>query len=234
MKLWNATRSTFLLGSSLTILACAQAENDEHHTEPEGGLHNAVAESSSTITEEPKARHPKESSAVSRSADRHAHGGAVLSIVSENDVLIVELESPLFNFLGFEYEPRSSDEKARVSEVEARLNQPESLFDFNTNAECDLNALVTKVSLFDSDIEDHGHDSAHQDHHDDHASSDDHKDVVLSYRFTCEAINKLKTVHVKVFQYFPNFTELELVYLGPTRQMSAELSSSRPIADLTR
>jgi len=47
-------------------------------------------------------------------------------------------------------------------------------------------------------------------------------------------MSKLKKIEVSLFEEFPFFKELELVYLGPSQQMSVELSSSRPNADLTR
>jgi len=84
------------------------------------------------------------------------------------------------------------------------------------------------------DHHDDDHDENHDEEHDEHEEAGAHKDVILNYKLTCKNPDKLKSVSVDFFNVFSNFTELELVYLGPNTQMSTKLSSSRPSVDLTR
>ena len=55
----------------------------------------------------------------------HAHGLVELHGVLDGSVLILELESPAVNFLGFEHLARTAEEQARVGQVASILPQPE-------------------------------------------------------------------------------------------------------------
>ncbi|MEP4051562.1 MAG: DUF2796 domain-containing protein [Litorimonas sp.] len=185
-----------------------------------------------------------------RSADSHVHGGATLSIASENETIQIEFETPLFNLLGFEYAPKTDAEKALVSEAEVSLTQPEKLIRFNDAANCSFETPSSNVDLFEThsgeEDDEHHDDHDHSDHHEEESETDDHdehhqhkeddvhKDVLLNYFLSCGEIDKLKTVKVDLFEIFPNLTELELVYLGPSQQMSADLTPSKATAELTR
>jgi len=230
-------RSICLLSLSFALLGCSQAEThpnieatDAHsdaHVHTKTAEHSGHSERSVT-----KASHV-------RSAESHIHGGASLSIVSEGDAITIEFETPLYNLLGFEYAPQTRNEKLRVSETEDILSKPQNLIKFNAEAKCSFKGPLSHIDLFhnDHDEEDH-HDDEHHDHedakHHEENSKAKHTDVTLSYALKCQSIEKLKTVKVEFFNVFSNFAQLELVYLGPNQQMSADLSSSRPMADLTR
>ena len=219
------SRSFLFISAGLALIACAPEQGgDEKAHEPQ--LHAASDATSDHMEPGEAADTPELNGAAIRSAESHSHGGAVLSVATENNTIAMELETPLYNLLGFEYEPKTPEEKARVLEVETRLALPETLIRFNSEAGCTYDKTAKKIALFD-EHSDHDHD-----HDDDHDT--DHKDVILEYGLQCKAMGKLKKLEVTLFEEFPFFKELELVYLGPSQQMSAELSSSRPNADLTR
>ena len=48
------------------------------------------------------------------SLDAHVHGEAELNIVIEGRELLMELESPSFNLVGFEHEPQSLNQQDLV------------------------------------------------------------------------------------------------------------------------
>ena len=175
---------------------------------------------------------------ISRSADGHVHGGAKLFVVSEKGAIQMEFETPLYNLIGFEYAPQTDEEKARILDVEKRLSQPETLFSFNSEAKCTFETLDGKVALFPKKTEhltDHqGHEKHDNDHHDEHNHDKTHADIKLNYAATCGNLDKLQTIKVLFFKDFQNMTDVELVYLGPSQQIGAELSPSKPTADLLR
>ena len=212
-------------------------------------------------TESVSAAKVEAATAKIRSADSHIHGGANLSVVSEKNLVMVELETPLYNLLGFEYEPRSAAEKETVSSAQNLLSRPEELITFNADSGCRFNAVSYDISLFKTaaeatesddhshaheDDDDHKHDENAHDHNDehyDHKDADDHddhddhaghKDVILNYTAQCSAPEKLKNITVEFFENFPNLTDLELVYLGPSVQRSAELSAQQNSADISK
>jgi len=222
----NTRKSITLLAPavlSLALVACSPSHSD------------ADPQSADNTHDD----HDAHSSEV-RSAESHIHGGAAMAIVSEKNRITIEFESPLYNLLGFEYEPRSEAEKDLAEKVEAALSKPQNLISFNKDAKCSFLDSKPEVELFDHDDDHHEdeeddehHDDDHHEDHDDE-SSENHADVILNYELTCKAIDKLKTVRVEFFNEFSNFTELELIYLGPSKQLSAELTASRPTADLTK
>ena len=226
-KLRIISKRVLFISAAFVLIGCAQEQAGHSHIEADhkhAELHSSAEVSSEHSAHSDTAHKQETKSVTTRSADSHSHGGAVLSVAAENNSIVMELETPLYNLLGFEYAPKTPEEKARVSEVEAHLSRPENLMSFNAEAGCVYDKPVRSVALFD----------AHSDHEheDDHGS--DHKDVILEYGLQCKSIGKLRKLEVSLFEEFPFFKELELVYLGPSHQMSTELSSSRPTADLTR
>jgi len=217
MKSCNPLRTLLILASSLSVMACSAPHDDHHHDEDhhhDDQPHDT--QHSHTSQAETKTNKSKTQTSTIRSADSHVHGGASLSVATEKNSIFMEFETPLFNLLGFEYEPRSSDERARVQDVETQLATPEDLFRFNKAAKCTFNQPRHKPVLFEPNSEDH-----------------DHKDVLLRYSLNCKAIEKLKNIEVLFFKNFSHLTEMELVYLGPKLQMRTELSPSKLSADLT-
>jgi len=166
-------------------------------------------------------------------------------VVVEGSKVIVELETPLYNLVGFEHAAETEKQKAAVIKAESVLSGGAPLFMFNVEAGCGAPDISGSVKL---DI-DHGHDD-HEDHedHDDHIKNDTHneddieenhdpdahKDVVLQYEYICSSPKALKNVTVMLFEYFENLTELDLVYLAPNTQKQGDLSAAKPRMDLTR
>ncbi len=225
------------IGFSLTLVGCSPSHSEEtHHVED---AHSATHEVETPEKVETEKHSDHETHSEVRSAESHIHGGAMLAIVSQNNRITIEFESPLYNLLGFEYAPRSKEEKALVDRVEKTLSNPKILISFNREAKCTYLDFISGVELFDDhdeshhDEDDEHHDKNHDENHDEE-TSDTHADVILNYELTCKAIDKLNMVRVEFFNEFSNFTELELVYLGPSKQMSANLTASKPTADLTK
>jgi len=166
-----------------------------------------------------------------RSADSHVHGDAVLAMALDGSRLTVELETPLYNFVGFERAPDSEPEKLALKAGEKALANPAQLFLFNSEAKCEPEAEMSPVSL----MADHdGHEDSYDQHHDDeehedeeHGEEQGHQDVIVEYVFNCVAPNKLKSVQVNLFQAFPNMTELDTIYLGPSTQSSSTLKPNK-------
>ena len=120
-----------------------------------------------------------------RSADAHLHGAAELAIVLENGRVTVELETPLYNLLGFEHAPETEAQKATVVTAEEQLAAGDTLFKFNAAAACEFDVKNGRINLFENtvghDDHDHNDDNDHSDHHadgdhshDDHAHDEDH------------------------------------------------------------
>ncbi|MDR1395070.1 MAG: DUF2796 domain-containing protein [Deltaproteobacteria bacterium] len=123
----------------------------------------------------------------------HEHGTASLKVILDQNLVELELDSPLINFISFEHPPRTPEQETevrRMGEILAKFGelfvptpaagcQPKGL---NVHSDNIKPALLPEASLPDED--DHGpadhHDGADHDHEDgdhDHEDADhDHED----------------------------------------------------------
>ena len=174
-----------------------------------------------------------------RSAEAHVHGNAKLALVLDGSTLTAELESPLYNLVGFEHAAETDEQRAAIETAEKVLQDPASVFVINDAANCvtDANALDVHLEA-DSSHDDHSHEDGH-DHDDDHGHDEEHghdddhdhdgdhdhdeahathKDVLITYTFTCETPSAISPITVNLLAKFPNMEKLEVVYLGPNTQ----------------
>ncbi|WP_415811835.1 DUF2796 domain-containing protein [Litorimonas haliclonae] len=179
---------------------------------------------------------------VTRSADSHTHGDANLAVVVEGNVVTIELDSPLYNILGFENVPDTDLQKSIVSQAETQLRQGSKLFTFNDEARCQVGSENQSVQLFDENNGDE-----HDDHRDDHNHAEDeehshsegheestHKDLILRYEFECQTPSKISNISVNLFDYFEQLSELNVTFLGPTTQQQMTLNHRHTRMDLSK
>jgi hypothetical protein len=70
-----------------------------------------------------------------RQLDAYVHGAARITFVVENEQLVVELETPLFNLISFEHTPRTDMQHKSYEKTFAILREPRLMFDVR-GAEC--------------------------------------------------------------------------------------------------
>ncbi len=178
------------------------------------------------------------------SLDAHVHGEAELNIVFEGDELLIELESPSFNLVGFEHEPKSLDQHKLVE------NRIESLKDFrriasiSSEAECkliDVSILTTMRGLSNGHREhhedehhedEHHEDEHHEDeHHEDehqHSAKEIHSEFSATYSLRCNKPENLKSVQLELFRTFELMEEIVVQMIIQGRQGFAELNPDNP------
>ena len=231
--------------------ACSETETSSPspsaHSETHSSEHQHSGETKSHSDTAETTHSGKAAVSDTRSAESHTHGDASLAIVLDGSMLTVELDTPLYNVLGFEHEAETAAQKAAVLKAETVLTRGGPLFVFNNEAGCSIIGDTISVELEhhededhededheDEDHEDEDHDDHEDDHEDEESHDDTHKDVVLQYDYKCQSPTALKNVTVNLFEHFENLTELDLVYLGPNTQKQSELSAAKPRMNLTR
>lgn len=173
-----------------------------------------------------------------RHADAHAHGVSKLNIVVEGKVLVLELESPGNDLVGFEHEAKSAADKKAVKAVEKTLADPLALFAIPQAAKCKLDSKNVEYEVGDDDhddhddhdkkkhkssakkSDDHDHDHEKEDKHD-HADSEleaGHAEFHASYVLNCEKVAELKTISFPFFDKFKNAKELRVAYISGNKQ----------------
>ena len=184
---------------------------------------------------------------VTRSADRHTHGDAELAVVLENQRVTIELDTPLYNVLGFEQAPMTDAQKASVKHAQTRLGRGAELFTFNRQADCKITTPDQSVRLFatdDHDDHDDDHEGDHEGDHDDHEDEhedeaahndhdeDTHRDVFLRYTFICKDVSALSNMSINLFDFFDELSEIGVTYLGPSSQTQLMLSRNKTKMDI--
>ncbi len=121
----------------------------------------------------------------------HVHGNAILSIAIQGQDVVIELDSPSDNILGFEHEPSTKAQKQTLESSLALLNNYQNLLTFNAGSCQQVEAKIDSPFELDEHHGEHdhhgheehaGHDDHHQheehghDHHEEHAKHDDHHD----------------------------------------------------------
>lgn len=111
--------------------------------------------------------------------ESHVHGAATLDVVMEGQSLLIGLNSPQYNIVGFEHAANSAEDKAALEQAHKTLESVYELIQLPAAATC----LAGKVEFGEADEhsdheghEDHGDHDKHEghDHHDDHEKHDDH------------------------------------------------------------
>ena len=104
-------RSTLLASFAAMCSGCAEPETSDHtHTNVSAHL---PKDETQLKNDEIKADNfEKTEGSEMRSAESHTHGDASLAMVLERTVFTVELDTPLYNLLGFEHEADTAAQKA--------------------------------------------------------------------------------------------------------------------------
>ncbi len=239
LKSTNYTYGLFAI-SLLILVSCDVSENHQHENTNNTEAHPTEAHQtgafSSTVetlhsdhkyTETQNGSDPN--NLETRQAESHAHGEALLAIALDGNSLIAEIESPLHNFVGFERLPQTNAERQQLKMAEAYLSQPVEFLNFNMSAKCKPDKTVDDVKFVAQEAVDE-HDHQNNEHH----AVAEHQDIILEYSFSCNAPENLTSVTVKMFDYFPNLTELEVIFLGPGMQTQSILKPGSQSLNLSK
>jgi hypothetical protein len=113
----------------------------------------------------------------------HVHGAAEIDVVVDGKKVLITLESPADNLLGFEHAPKSDYEKNKLKDVTAQLQFAANVFALN--AECKSSKPVVTMPTF---------------------SKGEHSDISAEYAFECS--NQATQIKLPLWQNFPGFKGL--------------------------
>ncbi|HHQ4787532.1 DUF2796 domain-containing protein [Aeromonas hydrophila] len=157
----------------------------------------------------------------------HEHGHGHLNLVLDGNQLMIELQAPAADLVGFEHAAKSDEEKAQYAKAMAQLKQPDALFRFDPAAGCKLTQQELQAAK-----EDHDHDHDHDHHksdgkHDEHQHDDaGHADMGAMYTYTCATPAKLTGLEATLFSVYPSLEKLSVQGILPSGQTAAELTPS--------
>lgn len=145
----------------------------------------------------------------------HEHGVAQLDAALDGTVLEIELRSPAVNLLGFEHAANTAEDKRKVVDVHARLEQPDRLFGLPAEARCTLADSHLESPLFAS--------KGHEQH-----DASTHSDVHAHYRYDCSAPDALSGLDLQgLFEAFPGTEKIQTQIIGPNGQQGQQLQAGQ-------
>ena len=127
-----------------------------------------------------------------RRADAHAHGLNNFSMVISQNQVAITYEMPIVQLLDEldEHDEHDEHDKLTVSDESlAEFQNYSQLFAFPKGANCDLVSFKSELHSV--------------------STEGDHKDVELSYEFSCNEPSQLKSITINAFNHF---SELEYLY----------------------
>ena len=92
-----------------------------------------------------------------RQLGAHVHGHGRLNIAVDGKKVLIGLEVPGADIVGFEHEPSTPEQKAAIPNAKAKLANGLALFKPGAKAHCELEQV--KVSLEAGHEEEHGHEA---------------------------------------------------------------------------
>ena len=176
----------------------------------------------------------------SHSHGAHEHGHGLLNFVVDGNQLMIELQAPAADLIGFEHAATTAEEKAQYAKALAQLKQPETLFGIAPAAACQLAHQEIKAPQPEEAHEGHDHDAAHEEHeghdhdaaHEEHEGHDhdaaheqhEHADLGAMYTYNCTAPDQLSGLTAKLFSVYPSLSKLTVQGILPSGQTAAELT----------
>jgi hypothetical protein len=169
----------------------------------------------------------------------HEHGVSRMDVALAGSILQITLHGPGHNFVGFEHEAQTKEERQSVQAAEAALNDAAGLFALPSAAGCV--AGRTSVSLPAQGDHDtahehgnHGHDHDHDRNHGHDGLEHEHSDWRAEYTFECTRPGDLNRIEVQVFAAFPQTQEIRFQLLAPASQSGGTLNSADTVIAVPR
>ncbi len=167
-------------------------------------------------------KHAKQEKHEEHAAHQHGHGRFNLAI--EKQSVLIELEIPANDIVGFEHEAKTDKDKAAVAAAKAKLGDPLRLFGIPKAAECKLDKSEITIET--------GEEALEQSQKEPPASKPSekpaHAEFHAQYTLQCAKPTELKALDFAFFKEFPNAVELEVFVLGEKGQMKGEASRKSP------
>jgi hypothetical protein len=140
----------------------------------------------------------------------HVHGQIRLDIVVEGPTIVIAMQSPLDNFIGFERAPRTEAEKKTAEDAIAQLRAGAELFKIDPAANCKLGPVTLRSAALGLGKEEQG-------------AVEGHADLDASFAFNCTNTTAAKFIDVALFDAFKGLRQIEAQIAAPQGQFKRTL-----------
>ena len=129
----------------------------------------------------------------------HVHGTSNITIALDNNVLQIQLKTPLMDIAGFEGKPKTQLQKQTLKKVSNELKNWENIFKFPVGS-----CSNKRVTVLDKHIKEHDH--KHKNHNNEEKNL--HSEIKVLYEFSCTKPNNFKSLEIGLFKIFPGIKKL--------------------------
>lgn len=143
----------------------------------------------------------------------HVHGHSEIQLVMSQNQIKLHFESPANNIVGFEHSAHSNKEKQQVLSAKKTLSSADSLFIFKGTRCSATSSTVNMSALL-------------------HEHKNNHNEVSAQYQFTCDSVEKLKTINIQLFKYFKNIEEINVQWISPNNQGLEILTPTKSLLNI--
>ena len=175
------------------------------------------------------------------SLEAHVHGKASLNIVLDDQSLFIEFESPAYNLVGFEHEPKDQLQHKEVQDSLSLLSGPKKVFGFSDQAGClveRFSVTTTMAGVGKNKVgyeeehheEEHHEEEHHEEEHHYHSDGDStnkesHSEFKANYLMICSEPEKLRTIEFKLFKEFLGLKSVQVQWINGEGQGYIELNA---------
>jgi len=148
----------------------------------------------------------------------HVHGLLRLDIAIEGPSVVIEMDSPLDNIVGFERAPKTDAEKKTADDAIAQLRAADHLFRIDPASNCKLGPVKLNsaaLGLAKSDAD----------------TTEGHADLDGSFAFNCTNAPTAKFIDVALFDAFKGVRQIDVQIVSPQGEFKRTLK--RPNGHLT-
>ena len=147
----------------------------------------------------------------------HVHGQIKLDVVVDGPTVVIEMESPLDNFVGFERAPKTDAEKKAAEDALAQLRAAGLLFKIDPVGNCKLGPVTLRsaaLGLGKLPLQ----------------AAEGHADLDATFAFNCTNAVATKFIDVGLFDSFKGLRQIDAQIVSPQGQFKRTLK--RPNARL--
>ena len=159
-------------------------------------------------------------SVVHSAQDAHVHGLSHLTIALEKQTLLVEINSPLMDMVGFEGEPRTKVQKDSIERAKTKLRKIDNVLIFNGGS-CIEKNIDVKL----------GHDHSNEHSHSEH-DHDTHSEISAVYKFKCLEPQELREITVLLPNQFSRMEKIKAQWVTANAQGQITLDKKKNIINL--
>ncbi|MDQ0609804.1 hypothetical protein QFZ83_003975 [Variovorax sp. W1I1] len=149
-------------------------------------------------------------SAQAQQQHAHVHGQMKLDVAIDGPTVVIEMESPLDNSVGFERAPKTDAEKATVEAAVAQLRAADKLFTIDPAANCKLGPVDLRSGALGLGNPDPNEPPGHA-------------DLDATFSFNCTNAAAAKFIDLNLFSVFKGLRQIDSQIASSQGQFKRQL-----------